>query len=130
MTDLLRTLPNFKLTPQRSSILTALETRHITTSDLLTLEPLELSRRAVVSLLDLRRFIQDVIEALHQDLLSPSGYGEVEGDRPGGNEMSYGDSGFTAWKNQRFLSTTDAVLDELLEGGIMTGGITEIVGER
>ena len=129
MCDLLSILPNFLLPPQSSNTFLKLEQENITTADVLTLDQLELSRRISVSLLDLRIFTKDVIQALQQDLgqvTSP-----VAGaDASGSGGRAIGVSGYEAWKNQKLISTTDATLDRLLGGGIMTGSVTEVVGER
>ena len=129
MSDLLSVLPNFPLTPQTHKIVLSLEKHDITTSDLLTLEQLDISKRTSISLLDLRRFIKEVAKALHSSI------GPAYDTTNRTTEVDYGDvllgvTAFDVWKSQVYISTGDSEFDRVLNGGIMTGGLTEIVGER
>lgn len=67
MSDLLDTLPDFNVKPY-SHLLHSLEKNDITVTDLLTLDPIEIARKCPLPLLDLRRLVSDVIEALQKDL--------------------------------------------------------------
>lgn len=133
MSDLSFILPNFPLTPHDQNIVLNLEKLNITISDLLTLDQLDVSKRAVISILDLRRFTKEVIEALHsslQPLNAEFGAKVAIKTEAEGGSLRLGLTGFEAWKSQLYLSTGDSELDRTLNGGIMTGGLTEIVGER
>jgi len=132
MSDLLSVLPDFPLTPQTHNIVLSLEKHDITTSDLLTLEQLDISKRTSISLLDLRRFIKEVAKALHSSIRSAYDTRE-RGNRTA--DLDYGSvllgtTAFDVWKSQVYISTGDSEFDRALNGGIMTGGLTEIVGER
>ncbi|KAF8468356.1 hypothetical protein BDZ91DRAFT_107178 [Kalaharituber pfeilii] len=128
MSDLLSLLPDFSLNPQTSNIISSLETQNITVSDLLTLEQLDISKRTSISLLDLRRFTKEVVQALHSSLKSRPVINErahatnIEGKD---DSTTLGVTGLEAWKDQKLISTTDAILDQLLSGGIMTGVVLE-----
>ena len=132
MSDLLSTVPDFPVTPHYHKILQSLEKQDITISDLLTLEQLDIAKRASISLSDLRTLTREVVKALHSSVELSHGAGDkgyvVARSMPG--VASFGISGFNAWESQRYISTGDSNLDSALSGGIMCGGITEIVGER
>ena len=132
MSDLLSVLPDFLLTPQTHKIVLSLEKHDLTTSDLLTLEQLVISKRTSISLLDLRRFIKEVAKALHSSIGSAYDTSERVNRT---TEVGYGGvllgmTAFDVWKSQIYISTGDSEFDKALNGGIMTGGLTEIVGER
>lgn len=104
MTDLLQILPAFP-TPAYARLLPSLEKAHVTTSDLVTQDVAEIAKRARIPLLDLKRLCDAVLQALQSD---------VQADKlVGGN-----------------ISTLDDVFDEALGGGIPTGYVTEVAGER
>lgn len=131
MSDLLSVLSDFPLTPETNKIVLSLEKHDITTSDLLTLEQLNISKRTSISLLDLRRFIKEVVKALHSSIGSAYDISErvnrtAEVDYAG---VLLGMTAFDVWKSQAYISTGDSEFDRALNGGIMTGGLTEIVGE-
>lgn len=130
MSDLLSILPSFPLTSFTHNIVSSLENHSITTSDLLTLDIVDVSRRTAISLLDVRRFSNEVMQALHRDLEGTNedlGSTTEDGQQP---VRKIGESGFEVWRGQRLLSTTDRAIDQILGGGLMTGCITEFVGER
>lgn len=132
MSDLLSVLPDFPFTPQTHDIIISLEKQNISTADLLTLEQLDISKRATISLLDLRRFIKEVANALHTSIGSTYDTKDevVAATAVGNAREPLGFTGLEVWKYQLYMSTGDSVLDGVLNGGIMSGGITEIVGER
>ena len=132
MTDLLHTLPDFP-TQSYTHLLPSLEKHLITIADLLTLDALEIAKRAQLPVLDLRRLANHIIAALQEDL------GLIE-DGPVENEPARQPE---IKKNARLkkngrdvvdqwttISTLDDDLDAALGGGIPTGYITEIAGER
>lgn len=131
MTDLLHTIPDFP-TKLYTHLLPSLEKNLITTTDLLTLDALEVAKRAQLPLLDVRRLAIHVVTILHGQLglknenaskfecigEGQPGYGSL---RKTGNEVT------GQWST---ISTLDATLDATLGGGIPTKYITEITGER
>ncbi|KAH8698381.1 P-loop containing nucleoside triphosphate hydrolase protein [Talaromyces proteolyticus] len=114
--DLLFVLPDFS-TKQYTHILPPLERKHITTADLITLDTLELAKRAHVPPADVRRLSADVVAALHASV----GIHTDEKDDHRAERID-----LSQW---RAISTLDPTLDELLGGGIPTGYLTEITGE-
>lgn len=131
MTDLLDTLPNFP-TKSYTHLLPSLEKHLITTTDLLTLDALEIAKRAQLPLLDVRRLANHVIAALQAEL-------GITGDNPSfsliGEEQttregSLRKTGKDPVAQSPTISTLSPILDNALAGGIPTGYITEITGER
>lgn len=131
MTDLLHTIPDFP-TKLYTHLLPSLEKNLITTTDLLTLDALEVAKRAQLPLLDVRRLANHVVTILHGHLglknENASNFECVgEGQprfialRKTGNEL------ISQWDT---ISTLDPGLDTALGGGIPTKYITEITGER
>ncbi|KAJ0425937.1 P-loop containing nucleoside triphosphate hydrolase protein [Aspergillus carlsbadensis] len=130
--DLLSILPNFSIKPY-AHILPPLERSRITTVDLISLDTLEIAKRAHVPPTDVRRLANHLIKALHYDV----GFEEIP--RP---EQSEPDSSLdldvplipgprTRLDLSRWcvISTLDPALDTLLDGGIPTGYVTEVTGE-
>jgi hypothetical protein len=95
-----------------SRILQALDNANLHTVDLLTLDPFEIHRRTQISVIDVQLLVKDLIAALSQ---------RVEKDVKTAEERARGLS---------FLTTGDRRVDELIGGGIPTGALTEITGER
>ncbi|KAL9129256.1 MAG: hypothetical protein Q9217_002236 [Psora testacea] len=137
MTDLLHTLPSFP-TKLYTHLLPSLEKNLITTADLLTLDSLEVAKRAQLPPLDVKRLIAHVLESLRGELgVKSIGQDEESGkkfeDIPtegvegwgvlkcGGREL-----GERRWET---INSGDAKLDQVFGGGIPIGYITEIVGE-
>ncbi|KAI7973515.1 hypothetical protein EIK77_004121 [Talaromyces pinophilus] len=137
--DLLTILPTFNTKPY-THILPPLERRHITTVDLITLDYLEIAKRAHVPPADVRRLCADVVVGLHGDLGYHSSSVEVStndrkynnGNGNEGGELVAPEDGRRRLDLSRWstISTLDPALDELLGGGIPTGYLTEITGER
>ncbi|KAK3371299.1 DNA repair protein RAD57 [Lasiosphaeria ovina] len=124
MTDLLRVLPHFAV-GQYASLLPVLEKHALTTSDLLTLDPVDIGKRTHLPLLDLKRLCATVLNALHADLgvLGPSGQSAA----PSSGALKQTAASLAAqWQT---ISTLDATLDSALGGGIPAGYVTEITGE-
>lgn len=131
MTDLLRTIPHFP-TQHYTHLLPSLEKHLITTTDLLTLDTLEVAKRAQLPLLDVRRLTNHVIAILQGQLGlktdNASNFEDV-----GEDSASYGSLRTSRQEllgERSAISTLDELLDEALGGGIPTGYITEITGER
>ena len=154
MTDLLRVLPHFPV-GQFEKLIPALEHHAVSTSDLLTLEPADISKRAHLPLPDVARLCRAVLDALHTDLgvapLKPRqprperspGHGPGAPGAPEGPEAPVDPSPVqsttttTALRNTaaslaaqwHTVSTLDSTLDSALGGGIPAGYVTEITGE-
>ena len=123
MTDLTAVLPDFPI-QQFVRLLPSLEKNKITTTDLLTLDCVEIAKRAQLPLLDLKRLSKAVLEALQGSLGVASEarvVPEASGLRKRGNDV------LNAWNT---IGTLDDDLDRALGGGIPTGYITEVTGER
>lgn len=129
MSDLLDILPDFSI-KAHSHLLHSLEKNDITTTDLVTLDPVEIARKCPLPLLDLRRLVSDVIEALQKDLNMLPKKQSIDSDllASTNNRKSHPTHSFTP--NLTFVKTLDPVIDQLLGGGIPLGYITEIAGER
>jgi DNA repair protein RAD57 len=124
MTDLLHVIPTFP-TASYTHLIPSLEKHLVTTNDLLTLDPVEIFRRARLPAVDVRRLISHVLEHLQcqLDIMNDAGIGvRPEGGlRRGGEELG------RAWHT---ISLLDPHIDEMLGGGLPTGYITEVTGER
>lgn len=123
MTDLLHTIPEFP-TKSYTHLLPSLEKHCITTTDLLTLDALEIAKRAQLPLLDVRRLINHVITILQGQL------GLSQEPNSNDAEKPLRKCGKLAIGNWSTISFIDDFLDGALKGGIPTGYITEITGER
>ena len=129
MTDLHRVLPDFA-TQSFTHLLPSLEKARITTSDLLTLEAIDIARRALVPVAELQRLANDVVQALHVDARIVQ--------RNGGSEEAHKRSekrSIVAPVEQdggrwEAVGTLDEALDDALGGGIPKGYVVEITGER
>lgn len=124
MTDLTAVLPGFP-TQQYVRLLPSLEKNLITTADLLTLDAAEIAKRAQLPLLDLKRLCNAVLEALYVSL----GVHDAPNEAPG-NALSLRKTGKDILNSWNTISTLDDELDRALGGGIPTGYITEVTGER
>ena len=122
MTDLTAVLPGFP-THQYVRLLPSLEKNLVTTADLLTLDCVEIAKRAQLPLLDVKRLCNATLEALKGSL----GIAEDEGVQQSSLLRKTGKDILSSW---RTISTLDNELDRALGGGIPAGYITEITGER
>lgn len=126
MTDLFDTIPDFPIKPY-THLLSSLEKHLVTTSDLLTLDASEIAERAQLPLLEVRRLTKHVVSILQRQL----GLGvipDADGKQQAGECLRK--SGIEISSQWNTISTLDASLDIALGGGIPTGYLTEIVGER
>jgi DNA repair protein RAD57 len=136
--DLLSVLPDFS-TKSYAHILPPLERSKITTVDLITLDTLEIAKRAHVPPTDVRRLSAQIIEALHADL----GFKKSQADIAASSDaepssfinpdtVTVAPRPTTKLQTSRWdtISTLDPTMDELLGGGIPMGYVTEITGER
>src|SRR5271170_8462579 len=95
-----------------SRVLQALDNAALSTVDLLTLDVFEIHRRTQLSVIDVQNLVRDVIAAL---LDATEGGVKTAAERE---------------REFAFLTTGDKAIDELLGGGIPSGALTEITGER
>ena len=131
MTDLLHTIPDFPV-KLYTHLIPSLEKHLITTTDLLTLDALEVAKRAQLPLLDVRRLANHVLAVLQGQLgLENENAAKFEnvgkGQTDFGTLKQTGKEITTQWNT---ISTLNLTLDAALGGGIPTGYITEITGER
>lgn len=121
MTDLNVVLPDFP-TDKYIRLIPSLEKNRITTTDLLTLDYIEVAKRAQLPLLEVKRLCNDVLQTL-QKSFAVGGEGDASSSklRKSGREIA------DCWNT---ISTLDQQLDAALGGGIPAGYITEITGER
>ncbi len=123
MTDLTAVLPGFP-THQYVRLLPSLEKHLVTTADLLTLDCTEIAKRASLPILDVKRLCHAVLDALRASL----GVREDENGVQGSSLLKKsGEEVVNTWNT---ISTLDDDLDQALGGGIPTGHITEVTGER
>ncbi|KAJ5902128.1 P-loop containing nucleoside triphosphate hydrolase protein [Penicillium taxi] len=133
--DLLTVLPDFS-TKSYTHILPPLERSKITTVDLITLDTLEIAKRAHVPPADVRRLSTRIIEALHTDLgfekTSNIDSSSDEAPGPSVNRANFTLGPPTKLHAEQWdiISTLDPTMDALLGGGIPTGYVTEVTGER
>ncbi|KAJ5224649.1 uncharacterized protein N7469_008152 [Penicillium citrinum] len=135
--DLLSVLPNFA-TRSYAHIIPPLERGKITTVDLITLDTLEIAKRAHVPPADVRRLSAQIIEALHSDLgfeKSQTAQTTIGGGEPSssitteGGHVVFGPRTKLDASRWNTITTLDPALDTLLGGGIPTGYVTEVTGE-
>jgi DNA repair protein RAD57 len=139
MTDLPTVLPDFP-TKAYTHLLPSLDRHGITLTDLLSLDALEIAKRASLPILDLRRLAQDVARAMQHDLdirVTAHNTHSTHNTSPVPfTSSSKHDSErcksatahvLTRWDT---ISVLDDTLDKAIGGGIPTGYVTEITGER
>ena len=138
MTDLLHVLPEFSV-KNYTHLIPSLEKHLVTTSDLLTLDALEIAKRAQLPILDVKRLINEVISLLHGQLgFDPPNNNDAQHARTAPvttptskrNNAPLYTKGSDLLKTWSTISTLDSALDSALGSGIPTGYITEITGER
>ncbi|KAK6815066.1 hypothetical protein RU639_008441 [Aspergillus parasiticus] len=130
--DLLSVLPDFHTKPY-AHILPPLERSKITTVDLITLDTLEIAKRAHVPPADVRRLCASITKALHHDIgfedikepASAEPSSSINDDLP----ITLGPTTKLDLSQWSAISTLDTALDELLDGGVPTGYVTEVTGE-
>ena len=120
MTDLLQVLPDFETRPF-SHLLPSLDRALVTTADLLTLEAPDVAKRAQLPAGELRKLVDALVPALHQQL----GFG---GEAVEANGFS--DALCAPADSWTCISTLDDELDAALGGGIPPGYLIEVTGER
>ncbi len=121
MSNILLVLPDF-LVGKYGHILPSLEKALVSTADLLSLEAIDVAKRAQVPAGEVRKLTDALLEDLHRDVSrSRRRYGEDATDPVEGLKQDY---------SPGFISTLDESLDASLSGGIAPGYLTEVVGER
>jgi DNA repair protein RAD57 len=133
MTDLLSTLPDFSTTAY-THLIPSFEKNGITVADLLTLDPIEIVKRCPLPLLDVRRFVKEVIESLQRDAgvrgVPIAKHDELSVPREPEDNCEIAQGFRKVVNNWNLISALDDKLDEALGGGIPTGYVTEVTGER
>lgn len=136
--DLISILPDFPI-GSYEHLLPLLERNNISTTDLLTLDTIEIAKRTRVPLTDARRFTERVIKALHQDVgfeqkstgrdehLEAGARADITSTDGPNEQTAFGELDVSEWSS---ISTLDPILDDALRGGIPTRYVTEITGER
>lgn len=122
MTDLLHALPDFE-TAKYSHLIPSLDKAHITTNDLLTLDAADVAKRAQLPPAEVAKLAEAVLQALQKDIRVPGS----DGSNTTRQEPQSAPSDGREWQT---ISTLDEKLDLALGGGIPTGYMTEITGER
>jgi DNA repair protein RAD57 len=117
MTDLLHVLSDFD-TAQYTHLLPSLDRARITTTDLVTLTPVDVAKRAQLPAGDVRKLRDALVQALHVSL----GIGAHEAG-PNSFLSSSGNA-------EPRISTLDERLDAALGGGIPPAYLVEVTGER
>jgi len=140
MTDLLHVLPDFSTKPF-SNLLPSLERSQITVSDILTTDAVDLAKRAQLPVREVRRLTDALVAALNVQLgLSineTAGDAQAYLDLPPSQKRQKRDEqaslqklGTDLEKEWNTISILDVGLDAALSGGILTGYVTEVTGER
>lgn len=125
MTDLLQVVPDFDTRPY-SHLLPSLDKALITTSDLLTLEPAQIGKRAQLPTGDLKKLTDAIVAVLHRGL----GFGGEEAHRTRFLDTSVNSDSQLPNNGLRCISTLDEKLDAALGGGVPPGHLVEVTGER
>ena len=130
MTDLLTVLPHFDSRPH-THVLPSLEKALITCSDLLTLDAIHVAKRAQLPPAEVKKLADALLHALNDGTPeswppTKSGGPDEGGDKETSTSVRSGDS----LQDQWIVSTLDDQLDIVLNGGIYSGLLTEITGER
>ncbi|KAJ5181677.1 hypothetical protein N7449_011824 [Penicillium cf. viridicatum] len=132
--DLLLVLPGF-VTKPFAHILPPLERAKVTTVDVITLDSLEIAKRARVPPADVRRLSSSIVEALHTDVGFEKPQTNTETSDGLSSSINPNVASRTISSTKRAsqwntISTLDPAMDALLGGGIPTGYVTEVTGER
>lgn len=132
MADLLHILPSFP-TGSYTHLLPSLERHFITTTDLITVDAIELAKRAQLPVPDVRNLANAVVAALKVDLGTQDQDDvcrRAEATSPDRQGVLLRRNGRELVESWSVISLLDEQLDAGLGGGIPTGYVTEITGER
>jgi DNA repair protein RAD57 len=127
MTDLLTVLPHFDSRPY-THILPSLEKALISCSDLLTLDAIHVAKRAQLPPNEVKKLAEALVHALSDGTEPP--INPANPDEPGEEVIISSFRSGDAIENQWIVSTLDDKLDIALNGGVHSGYLTEITGER
>ncbi|KAI7283601.1 P-loop containing nucleoside triphosphate hydrolase protein [Hortaea werneckii] len=125
MTNLLTVLPDLDIRPF-THILPSLEKALVSTADLLTLEPVDIAKRAQVPSREVEKLATTLIDGLHGGSRDSTDRKGPDGERTGAGHAIDGES---LANDAQAISTLDDDFDRLLNGGIAVGAVTEFVGE-
>lgn len=130
MTDLLTVLPHFDSRPY-THILPSLEKALISCSDLLTLDAVHVAKRAQLPPSEVKKLADALVDALSAGPSStdPS-INPGDDHEPGGKPVLPSSRSGDSLQSQWIVSTLDDKLDIALNGGVHSGYLTEITGER
>ena len=126
MTNLLTVLPDFDIQPY-THILPSLEKALVSTADLLTLDALDVAKRAQVPPGEVKKLASALLDGLHASLPAVNGGKHVASDDHEPSGAARNRSGL--WQSTA-ISTLDDAFDAALSGGVAVGKVTEFVGER
>lgn len=131
MADLTEVLPHFDLEPWKH-LTYSLGKRNILTAELIAIDPVEIVKRCPLPLKEVRRMATAVTDALRADLgfvsMPPPSRPQVNGEESRNKKAIFGPTAEA--RAAQYVKTLDSTIDECLRGGLPTGRITEIVGER
>lgn len=131
MTDLLTVLPNFDSRPF-THVLPSLEKALVTCSDLLTLDAIHLAKRAQLPPAEVKKLGDALLDSLsdHASDVWPLAVESAHPNETGEREISTSSRSGNLLQDQWIVSTLDDKLDIALNGGIHSGYLTEVTGER
>lgn len=131
MTDLLTVLPNFDSRPY-THVLPSLEKALITCSDLLTLDAIHVAKRAQLPPAEVKKLGDALLDSLSDNAseLWPPAVESGDPSEAGEKETSTSSRSGNSIQEQWIVSTLDDKLDIALNGGVHSGYLTEITGER
>ena len=131
MTDLLTVLPHFDSRPY-THVLPSLEKALITCSDLLTLDAIHVAKRAQLPPAEVKKLGDALLHALSDNAseIPPPAVESGDSNGAGEEEISISSRRCNPLQDQWIVSTLDDKLDIALNGGIHSGYLTEITGER
>lgn len=128
MTNVLSVLPEFDIKPF-AHVLPALEKALVSTADLLTLDALDVAKRAQLPPVEVKKLADALLHTLQTDLDVPGfvSHGGTEAVFEG--DPNAEQTGSLIGRQRNLISTLDERLDHGLGGGIARGRLTEVVGE-
>ena len=128
MTNLLACLPDLDITPF-THILPSLEKAAISVADILSLNSIDVAKRANVPPGEVKKLADVVLDGLHADInRSKTRLLDGLGRDKGAIKPPKIDHDVTS--SSTYISTLDDRLDSLFHGGIGASYLTEVVGER
>ncbi|KAK7533934.1 DNA repair protein rhp57 [Phyllosticta citribraziliensis] len=126
MTDLLHVLPDSPhLSQDFAHLLPSLDRHKVTTSDILTLDALDVAKRAQVPVAEVKRLADAILHDLHAQLHLNDATPH-DSSPTAETDVSHSSGLKEGWQT---ISTLDEGLDGELGGGIPAGYLAEITGE-